>query len=161
MYHVPALDEDFWETVGRRMRRPPSHCQCQYQKFVSIPHSLTEVKTLDAHVEKGIITLSFVYPLVLLYPTGITAQPGTIKRRRQIRALLDDNGYFDDGADATPLREKLREAARVIMPYWLNHKPSLHLYAQSLLSFATYSEAYLLFCVSCLVLLLLFFIDAY
>lgn len=45
MYNVPAIVTEFWEEVGRKMRRPPDHCQSQYLKSVGGgPTTLAEVK---------------------------------------------------------------------------------------------------------------------
>ncbi|XP_019855155.1 PREDICTED: mis18-binding protein 1-like isoform X2 [Amphimedon queenslandica] len=99
VYNVPAIVTEFWEEVGRKMKRPPEHCQSQYLMSVGGgPTTLAEVKmpSLDRTDEV------------------ITARVGTLKRKLQLRMLLSgtESGYADDAFNSSPLRNKLKAVER-------------------------------------------------
>lgn len=99
---MPALTNNFWETVARRLGRGYSAQQCS-----EAYHEPTGKMKPPSTMPKRKETLQSL-------ETSITAKSGTLKRKRQLRDALEhlDSGYHDDIFDSTPLK-KIKKTIKV------------------------------------------------
>ena len=105
MPDVPAMDPNFWETVASRF---PGHTarECS-QKYMEFCNKTTKrlSKQRQGHPAKATEQKML----------AITGKVGTMKRKRQLRAVMEDmdKGYTDNIFDSTPFKKKVKTRVRV------------------------------------------------
>ena len=99
---MPALTNNFWEAVARRLGTDCSAQQCS-EAYHEQTGKMKPPSSKPKRKEK-------LQPL----ETSITAKSGTLKRKRQLRDALEhlDSGYHDDIFDSTPLK-KIKKSVKV------------------------------------------------
>ncbi len=104
---VPALDSNFWETVASRLKgQTPRNCREKYMEVCSSKTTRRQPRQKRAQPDKEVGEQK----------VAITGRVGTMKRKRQLRAVMEhmDKGYVDDIFESTPFKKKVKMRVKVL-----------------------------------------------